>query len=213
MPEDDDDQLLQQWYDEKSRMMESLLGPEHGMVMHAMIPYAVGGGLDLFYYPGGIAGTAIATKELSELPGEGSENDVFACYELAMFTRRTLSMDDALDPSTPFGKVHENINLVLNVLAPYSAEAVLNPGNTCSFPEEMEQVGGKCFVLDRYGDSIGEELEAKGDGIASFGLMVVIEILPAEMDYALEEGGIALLEKLKQAGHYPYSDLDREPVV
>jgi hypothetical protein len=36
------------------------------MVMHAIIPYAIGGGLDLYYYPNGLPGTAIATKELSE---------------------------------------------------------------------------------------------------------------------------------------------------
>jgi hypothetical protein len=33
------------------------------------------------------------------------------------------------------------------------------------------------------------------------------------MEYARRNGSEELLEKLKVAGHYPYSDLDREPVA
>lgn len=149
---DKEEEIADAWYEEKSRIMESLLGKEHDMVMHAIIPYAVGGGLDLYYYPHGLPGTGIATKELSELPGEGSKNRTFECYELAMFTHLPLSMDDALDEATPFGKAHSNINAVLNVIGPYSAEASLNPRETCEFPEDMEGVGGKCLIFDGYGD-------------------------------------------------------------
>ena len=49
--------------------MESILGPQHGIVMHAIIAYFVGGTLDLYYFPQGIPGVGIATKELSELEG------------------------------------------------------------------------------------------------------------------------------------------------
>lgn len=41
MTEDDDERAAQQWYDRKTGMMVDILGEEHGMVMHAMIPYAV----------------------------------------------------------------------------------------------------------------------------------------------------------------------------
>jgi hypothetical protein len=33
------------------------------------------------------------------------------------------------------------------------------------------------------------------------------------MEFARDKGGSVLIELLKQNGHYPYSDLDREPVV
>src|SRR5262245_48239113 len=75
--DDEDDELAQRWYDRKSSLMEASLGKEHDMVMHAIIPYAVGGGLDLYYYPNGLPGTAIATKELSEVPNQGSANNVY----------------------------------------------------------------------------------------------------------------------------------------
>ena len=87
MPSDDfATKAAEDWYERKSRLMEQSLGKEHDMVMHAIIPYSVGGGLDLYYYPNGIPGTAIATKELSESPTEGSSNKVYDRYELVMFT-------------------------------------------------------------------------------------------------------------------------------
>src|SRR3954469_329259 len=143
--------LAKEWHDEKSKLMEKILGPEHDIVMHAIIPYAVGGGLDLYYYPHSIPGTAIATKELSELPDHGSSNKVFSCYELAMFTRHPLNLDNAKDDSTQFGRAHSNINRILNRVAPFSASATLNPNETCEFPAEMAHVGGKCLIFDAYG--------------------------------------------------------------
>ena len=204
MTEDHDEKLAQEWYDRKTAMMVDVLGDEHGIVMHAIIPYAIGGGLDLYYFPNGISGTAIATKELCETPGEGSSNDVFDTFELVMFTRHAISLDDAIDESTAFGKAHHVINAILNCIAPYSAQATLNPHETCEFPEGMDTVGGKCLIFDAYGFA--------GDH-AEFGLLVIIEIHRSEMDYAREHGGRQLLAKLKEAGYYPYSDLERPAVA
>lgn len=204
MTEDYDEKLAQEWYDTKSAAMAGVLGEEHDIVMHALIPYAIGGGLDLYYFPNGVEGTAIATKELCETQGEGSSNDVFETYELAMFTRHPLSLDDAKDESTPFGSVHHSINAVLNCIAPYSAQATLNPNETCEFPEDMDMVGGKCLIFDAYGF----------DGTrAKFGVLAIIEIHRSEMDYARKRGGKKLIAKLKKAGYYPYSDMDRPAVA
>jgi hypothetical protein len=201
-----DEQLAQAWYDRKSQLMEAILGREHDMVMHAIIPYALGGGLDLYYFPHGVPGTAIATKELSEMPNTGSSNRDFSCYELAMFTRHPLNLDVAKDDATPFGKAFLNINTVLNYIAPYSAQAVLNPNETSEFPAEMEKVGGKCFIFDAYGSR-------SDDMVQSFGILAVIEVFRSEMEFARAQRGAELIARLKAAGHYPYSDLDRPPVV
>jgi hypothetical protein len=194
------------WYDAKSKKMEEWLGPEHDMVMHALIPYGLGGALDFYYYPKGVAGTGIATKELSEAPGEGSSNDTFDCYELVMFTRHPVDLDDAKDESTPFGKIHESISAILNLIARYSAEATLNPGDTCEFPLEMEDVGGRCVLFDRYPSCDPEEK-------AEFGLMLVMEVFRSELEFARAEGTGNLFERLLEKGHYPYSDMDRDPVA
>lgn len=204
MTDSQDDAQDLRWFDEKSAMMEDSLGEEHDLVMHAMIPYAVGGGLDLYYYPNGIEGTAIATKELCEKPGQGSSNQVFDAYELVMFTRETLSLDDAKDPSTSFGTIHQSISAILNCMAPYSAQATLNPYETCEFPEGMEIVGGRCLIFDAY-DLAGDH--------AKFGLLAIIEIHRSEMEFAQEHGGQELIAKLKEAGHYPYSDSERPAVA
>jgi hypothetical protein len=174
--------------------------------MHAIISYAVGGGLDLYYYPNGLPGTAIATKELSELPNEGSSNKVYRSYELVMFTKHRLDLDAAMDETTEFGRAHMNINTILNRIAPYSAQATLNPNETCEFPAGMERVGGKCLIFDGYA--------CHSDDVAeNFGLLALIEVFRSEMEYARKHGGANLIKRLKAKGHYPYSDLDREPVA
>jgi len=204
MNENGDEKHANKWYEKKTAMMVATLGKEHEMVMHSVIPYALGGGLDLYYFPHGIEGTAIATKELCERFGEGSTNDVFDAYELVMFTRHAVSLDDAMDDATPFGRVHHSIDAILNCIALYSADASLNPNETCEFPADMETVGGKCLIFDAYGEYAPH---------ADFGLLAIIEIHRSEMDYAREHGGAMLIAKLKRRGHYPYSDMDRAPVV
>lgn len=203
---DEDEELAQEWYNHKSALMEKMLGPEHDMVMHAIIPYALGGGLDLYYYPNDLRGTAIATKELSEAPDEGSSNDVYKCYELVMFTRHPLDLDVATDESTAFGQAHTTINAILNCMAPYSAQATLNPNETCEFPADMPHVGGRCLIFDGYASHSDEMTEG-------FGLLAIIEVFRSEMDFARKKGGAELIELLKAKDYYPYSDLDREPVA
>jgi hypothetical protein len=200
------DEVARQWYERKSRLMEASLGKEHDMVMHAIIPYAVGGGLDLYYYPNGLPGTAIATKELSELPNKGSSNDVYRSYELVMFTKHRLDLDAATDEGAEFGRAHSNINAILNLIARYSAQAKLNPNETCEFPADMEGVGGKCLIFDGYAchsDDVAED----------FGLLAIIEIFRSEMEYARKYGGAKLIKRLKSKEYYPCSDMGREPVA
>lgn len=202
---DAEDAAAQEWYDRKSALMEAMLGPEHDMVMHAIIPYAIGGGLDLYYYPNGRPGTAIATKELSEVPGEGSSNDVFQNYELVMFTRHAVDLD-AKEDEEGFGRAQHSINAILNAIAPYSAQATLNPNETCEFPADFPDVGGACLIFDGFACHTD-------DVVDRFGLLLLLEVFRSEMEYARSHGGGALLAKLKEAGHYPYSDMDRRPVV
>jgi len=203
---DTDEEAGRQWYEHKSVLMEAMLGRGHDTVMHALICYAAGGGLDLYYYPNGVPGTAVATMELSEAPGEGSSNAVYRCYELVMFTKHPLDLDAAKDQSTAFGQAHAVLNAVLNRVAPYSAQATLNPNETCEFPAGMPIVGGRCLIFDGYPSY------PKGEP-AEFGLLAVIEVFRSEMAFARKNGGAKLLKRLKAKGHYPYSDLDRKPVA
>lgn len=200
----DENALHERWYEEKSSQMEGLLGKQHDTVMHSMIPYSFGGALDLYYYPNGIKGTAIATKELCELPGQGANNDWYENYELVMFTREPINLEQANNVKHPFGKIHRSFNAILNCMARYSEEATLNPGETCEFPEEMEELGGRCLIFDAYEDQEDE---------TQFGLLLVMEVYREEMEFARKLGSQLLIDLLKSKGHYPYSDLNRESVV
>ncbi|MBI1372717.1 MAG: hypothetical protein GC159_08150 [Phycisphaera sp.] len=205
-PEEFDEAAAEAWYEHKSRLLEDSLGAEHDIVMHAIIPYSVGGGLDLYYYPNGVSGTAIATKELSVVPGQGSANRVYRNYELVMFTPHALDLDNAGDDDTPFGKSHATINRVLNAIARYSEIASLNPHETSEFPDGFGDLSGKCFIFDGYALHDDEQTDR-------FGLLLIMEVFRSEMQYAMDNGGAKLIKLLRDAGHYPYSDLDRAPVV
>lgn len=207
LTEEDKERLENEWYEKKSALMESILGKAHDMVLHAIIPYEIGGPLDLYYYPNGVKGTGVATKELSSVCRVSSRNSIYSRYELLMFTKHELDLAAADDESTPFGKEHGNIRLILNHVAPYSTQAELNPGETCEFPEDMEKVGGKCLIFDSYA------AEQSRTNDERFGMMLIIEIFRDEMEFAMENGGKALLSKLRDKGVYPYSDLDRPSVL
>jgi hypothetical protein len=49
--------------------------------------------------------------------------------------------------------------------------------------------------------------------VDGFGLLAVIEVFRSEMEFARKNGGQMLIDRLKAKGHYPYSDLDRQPVA
>ncbi len=205
LSEEEEQKLEDKWYEEKSQLLESYLGKEHDMVMHAIIPYEVGGTLDFYYYPNDIEGTAIATKELTFSCKKSSSNDKYNKYELVMFTKHTLDLEQANDENTAFGKAHRNITAILNPMASYSEQAKLNPNETCEFPADMEGIGGKCLMLSDY--------NSKKEGKEDFGVMVVIEIFRSEMEFVMQSGGAELIVLLKDKGMYPYSDMDRKPVV
>ncbi|HET6423619.1 MAG TPA: hypothetical protein VFG20_08035 [Planctomycetaceae bacterium] len=198
--DDPDEALFEKWYHRKTAYLVERLGEERDL-LHSVISFSVGGWLDLYYFPQK-SGTAIATKELSGTPGEGPSNDCFANYELVMFSRQMVSSYDIDQDS------HRLIATILNWMARYSFQATLNRFDTCEFPADMDWIGGRCLIFDAYGDTPSQR-----EGRQEFGLLALIEIHRSEMNFAREFGGSFLLEKLKQAGYYPYSDLNRRAVA
>lgn len=97
------DKLGEISYEKKSEFMSTVLGPEHDMVMHAIIPYDVGGTLDLYYFTNFFNGTAIASKELTN-------------YELIMCTNKKIDLEtikDDIPQKGSFAYDHQNINRIL----------------------------------------------------------------------------------------------------
>jgi hypothetical protein len=90
----------------------------------------------------------------------------------------------------------------------YSAEsgdyaAVLNSEDTCTVP--LSEEDNACCFYYKYADfSVGKRKHH---------LLLIMEVFESELNYAREEGTAKLLDKLKNKGYFPYSDLDRQPVV
>lgn len=184
----------------KQDALDRTLGTMDDMVMHAIIPFAIGGGLDLYPFSKCIPGTVIATQELigpgkKERPKKGKAG----YFERVACLPPGKTMDDK--PALQL------INSMLNPIARYSFMASLNPGETAELPTEEDQPNlPVCF--DAFKGKA--PFEVKGE---KFHLLLCIALHQSELDYARENTTEDLLEKLKQAGVYPYSYLDRKPVV
>ncbi|HVU97689.1 MAG TPA: suppressor of fused domain protein [Puia sp.] len=194
----------EQHYELKSAGLERVLGASHPMVGHAIIPFEVGGAVDMYYYPNGIPGTGFATMELLQPDGSGPIPNRMGTYELVGFTKLDYIQSET---ETPFSRIERRMCGIFTSIGFYSMQAKLEPGETCEIPRDNQP--NTCLVFDEYAPD-GKEFYI---GDQKHGLLLVTELFPEEMQYARNHGSQFLLEKLKAAGHYPYSDMDREPVV
>jgi len=205
-----------QYYEAKKNALEKILGPMDEVVGHAVIPFAVGGAVDMYYFSSHIAGTVFATMELINPDGKGPKPNRMGTYELVACTRLKRPAVESPRPMAtneeselpPFVKQERRICGILTSIGSYSFHAVLQSGETCEVPrdEEDERI---CMVFDEF-DTKGIPFEIEGQ---EYGLLLCIEVHPSELNYARQLGSEAVIARLKEAGVYPYSDLDREPVV
>lgn len=193
-------------YELKSQGLENVLGKMHDLVGHAIIPFAIGGAVDMYYFPDHIKGTGFATIELIEPDGTGPLPNSLGTYELVAFTKHDYNNNE--EAQTPFNLIERKICSIFTTIGSFSKEAVLNPNDTCEIPNgEGEE--NSCLVFDLYQP---ENKEFKiGDRLHH--LLLCLKVFRSEMEFAREYGSEELFKKLKQAGHYPYSDLDRQPVA
>ncbi|MDR1498435.1 MAG: suppressor of fused domain protein [Puniceicoccales bacterium] len=201
------------WMQIKAREMEKFFGPVHKTARHSDVPFSADGFLDLHYYPdwGGDGSTAILTHELINEDGSGNRNDLYDAYELVMFTRHKFDLKNAFNAQTPFGRTHRQINSILNAVARYGAQTIFNSLETATLPSQMPEVGGHHLIFDAWQDADGAVLELPCKG--NFGIMLVMQLLPSEMQFIEENGTDALVNLLLENEVYPNADLDREPVV
>ena len=75
-------------YELKVQGLENVLGKMHNMVGHAIIPFGVGGSVDMYYFLNHIQGTSFATMELLDPEGNGPKPNRIGTYELVAFTKQ-----------------------------------------------------------------------------------------------------------------------------
>ena len=176
----------------------------HNNVNHSIIPFFAGGAVNIYYFPNSIKGTGFATMELIEPDGSGSLPSSIGTYEFVGFTK--YNINEASDV-TAFQKIEHRLRGVFTILGNYSYENILNTLETIEIPFDKNE-DNSCVILDEYkvpgvDFKIGEERH---------GLMLIILVFKSEMDYAMQYGSSIVIQKLKESGFYPYSDLDRKPV-
>jgi len=202
-------EFTQEQYDLDYRLkeegLEAVLGKMYNMVGHAIIPFPVGGAVDMYYFLEHIPGTGFATMELLDPNGNGPKPNDIGTYELVAFTKLLYNKNEGTQ--TSFDIIERRICGIFTVIGNYSLDAILNPGQTCEIPDDKSET--KYLIFDLYQPE-GKEFKI---GERKHHLLLCIEIFKNEIEFAWKNGGDQLLKKLKDAGHYPYRDLDRDPVI
>jgi hypothetical protein len=193
-------------YELKSQGLENVLGKMHNLVGHAIIPFAVGGAVVMYYFPNHIKGTGFATMELLEPDGAGPLPNRLGTYELIAFTKH--DYDSSEDAQAPFNLVERRVCSTFTSIGCFSRQAVLNPSDTCEVPNGVGEEN-TCLILDLY-EPDNKEFKI---GARKHHLLLCLEIFRSEMEFARANGSEKLFLKLKESGHYPYSDLDRQRVA
>jgi len=195
---------FQAYYCQKTAALEAVLGPMADTVGHAVVPYRIGGAVDMYYFQHALPGTALVTMELVEPGQPGPIPGPLGPYEFIAFTRLAYST-----PASPeFEHIERRFCGIFTLLGTYSQQAVLKPRDTIEMPGD-EMNDAKCLVFDEYRNPDADLIV----GSTPYGLLLIIEVFRSEMEFAMLEGTAALLDRLKSAGHYPYSDLDRGSVA
>lgn len=202
------DEDYQKHFPAKKEALEKILGKMHDTVGHAFFAFQAGGPVDMYYFPKAIAGTAFVTMELIEPDGSGPIPNRLGTYELIAFTKHKIEEKDD-NKTGAFNKIEERICHIFTMVGNNSFQRKVEPGDTGEIPYENEGKENICVVFDEYKKK-GVDFKINNK---KHGLLLFIEVFRQEMVYAIEEGSDKLLEKLKEKGYYPYSDLDREPVV
>jgi hypothetical protein len=192
-------------YDVKKEGLEKVLGSMHEYVSHAIIPFQVGGAVDIYRFPDALPGTAMVTMELIAPDGSGPKPSSIGTYELIAFTRIPVGKES---DQGSYEQIENRICSLLTQVGRYSYMEVINPGETAEFSLDDNEPN-VCLVFDEFKKPGFEFLI----GEKSHGLLLVIEIFRSELNYARSTGSSELLARLKEAQVYPYSDMNRPPVA
>lgn len=193
-------------YDLKTEGLESVLGKMHNFVGHAIIPFSIGGAVDMYYFPNHIKGTGFATMELLDPDGNGPMPNRLGTYELVAFTKYDYNQSD--DHQTLFNPIERRACGFLTQIGLYSFQAILNPKETIEITNGKNEEN-TYLIFDLYNPHDKKFLI----GNREHHLLLCMQLFKREMDYARQNGSEELFKILKEKGIYPYSDLDREPAV
>jgi hypothetical protein len=139
--------------------------------------------------------------ELVRPDGSGPLPSQIGTYELIAFTR----YQRAGNPES-FDAFTARLCATFATLARYGEQAVLEPGQTATLPSHDGV--DRLVLFTQHARFCSFQI-----GRSKHGLLTCIEIHPSEVEFAQEHGSEALVDALRSAGAYPYSDLDRPAIT
>jgi hypothetical protein len=175
-------------WDAREAALTSVLGETDGMVLHAWLPFHLGGQADVICFRKHIPGRVAATCEL--LGEEGQIKNELGTYELMIAHRD----DNDWGPN------------VISRLARYTCDALLGPGHTMEIgsavPAGSTIAGFLFFEYARF-DYRGQDA----------GLLLCLGITADELDHCKSGRREEVIAALKAASVYPYTELSRPSVL
>ena len=169
--------------------LEKLFGPSADHVLHALVPFHLGGQADVLIFENHIVGaTLYVTADLTGDDSAQASNDVWDQYELAICVRGS----DTWPPNT------------ISRLATYCINSPIRPGETMDIAEAVPQPSAiSAFLFCDYG---AFSLTGKRCGV-----LLCVGITSEELQRSFEVGSSTVLEQLRGDDVYPFTDLRRLP--
>lgn len=186
-PDEQPDNWKETW-NAREAALTSVLGETDPMVLHAMMPFQLGGQADVVCFRKHLPGRVAATCEL--LGEEGQIQNDLGTYELMIAHRD----DDDWGPN------------VISRLARYTCDARLEPGHTMEIGDAVPKgstIAG--FLFCEYARFTYRGQDA--------GLLLCLGITADELDQCKAGQRGEVLAALKAANIYPYTDLSRGSVL
>jgi hypothetical protein len=178
----------QHTWDARKAALESVLGPAEDCVLHALVPFHLGGQADVLTFRKHIPGRTAATCELLGEPAQ--KRNLLGTYELVIAHRD----DNDWGPN------------VISKLARYTCDAQVQPGQTMDIapaaPPNSTIAG---FFFDDY-------KRIKYDG-EDAGLLLCIGLTADELAACISGKRQMVYDALVAQNVFPYTDLDRPSVL
>jgi hypothetical protein len=170
--------------------LEQILGTRDEMMLHAGVPFQygaeTGGAADVYLFPNHLEGIVYITGDLY---GQQQPESDAGNYELMVCHKTTETWGPSL----------------ISKLAYYTLEASIYSGDTMDigpFAQSENTIQG--IIFDTYATfTIGPK---------KYGLLLILGITADELDWAMDNGGKQLIEKLKERDIYPITDLNRKSI-
>ncbi len=168
-----------------------ILGKPADMVLHAVIPFQLGGSADVLPFPDYVPGVTYVTAEMT---GEnaGQRPTTLGNYELMICVRQELKRAGDL----------------ISNLARYTCEAELEPGETMELGTFFGDSTLRSLLFTRPREQ-AVHFEFFGE---RYSLLLCIGITAEELAFKQVNGSDGLLALLKQHGVFPYTTPDRPSV-